>query len=118
MILLGLQWESTLRYYTENKISLYPTSLSLQANKEYPQVTGQKAKITSRTRVADPHWINADPDSDPVLDPGLWTSDQKLEKNLKLKKIIFFWSKIGIYLSQATGEAFKPQMSKENIQQF
>jgi hypothetical protein len=73
MILLGLL-SGKVHYGIIRKIrslcTLYPYRCRPE-KKEYPQGTGQKAKITSRTRVADPHRINADPDPDLVLDPGL-----------------------------------------------
>ncbi len=82
-------------------------------------------------RVADPHWFNADTDMDPgffliadpdpVLDPEFWWS--KIEINSKLKKIIFFGSKISIYLSLGLYKGCPSyrrslQPSKKNIQQF
>ncbi len=51
-------------------------------------------------KVADPHWFNADPDTDPALfliadpDPGFWWP--KIEKILKLKKIAIYLS-LGLY---------------------
>jgi hypothetical protein len=80
-------------------------------------------------RVSDPHWLNADPDTDPdpafflIPDPGsgsrVWWS--KIEKNLQLEDLIkFFWSKIATYLSLGLHKG-RPsyrrnlQPSKENI---
>ncbi len=65
-------------------------------------------------RVSDPHWFNADPDTDP--DPGF--DDLKLEKITDEKFFFFFfWSKTTIYLSLGLHkgrpsyrrEAFSPQ---------
>jgi hypothetical protein len=83
-------------------------------------------------RVSDPHWFNADPDTDPdpafvlIADPDsgsgsrlLW---QKIDKKLLLKKkLYFFGSKTTIYLSLGLYKG-RPsyrrslQPSKENIQ--
>ncbi len=64
-----------------------------------------------RHRVSDPHWFNADPDTDPafflIADPdsgsgpgsGSRVDDLKLEKIYRWKFNFDFWSKIAIYLS-------------------
>ncbi len=87
---------------------------------------------TLLNRVSDPHWFNADPDTDPDLaffliadpDPGsgsrlLWS---KIDKKLLLKKKLnFFGSKTTICLSLGLHKG-RPsyrrslQPSKENIQ--
>ncbi len=85
-------------------------------------------------RVSDPHWFNADPDTDPdpefylIADPDsgsgsrVWWS--KIEKNLLLEILFLFSrSKIAIYLSLGLHKG-RPsyrrslQPSKENIQHF
>ena len=81
-----------------------------------------------KLRVSDPHWFNADPDpeffliADPDPDPGF--DDLKLTKNIQLEiKFLFYWSKIGIYLSLGLHKG-RPsnrrslQPWKENIQHF
>ncbi len=57
-----------------------------------------------KSMVADPHWFNADPDTDP--DPAIFPGSgsrvwwPKVEKNVQLEiQFLFSWSKIVIYLS-------------------
>ncbi len=81
-------------------------------------------------RVSDPHWFNADPDTDPDpaffliadLDPGF--DDLKFKKIYSWKlNFLFSWSKIAIYLSLGLHKG-RPsyrrslQLSKENIKHF
>ncbi len=89
----------------------------------------------------DPHWFNADPDTDPdppffliadpdpgsgsrIPDPDPRFDDLKLKKNLQLEiKFLFSWSKIAIYLSLGLHKGLPSYMrslqpSKENIQHF
>jgi hypothetical protein len=109
-----------------------------------PQWCNQLIRIQN-TRVSDPHWFNADPDTDPdpafclIADPdcgsGFRIPDPdpgsgsrvwwpKIEKNYSWKKINFFFgSKTTIYLSLGLHKG-RPsyrrslQPSKENIQHF
>ncbi len=90
--------------------------------------------LTVFVRVSDPHWFNADPDTDPdpafllIADPDSGSGSRvwwpKIEKNYSWKKIkFFFWLKTKIYLSQGLHKG-RPsyrrslQPSKENIQHF
>ncbi len=83
-------------------------------------------------RVSDPHWFNADPDTDPdpaffiIADPDSGSGSRllwpKIDKKLLLKKKLnFFGSKTTIYLSLGLHKE-RPsyrrslQPSKENIQ--
>ncbi len=86
--------------------------------------------VRGADRVADPHWFNADPDTDPafflIADPEsgsrvLWP---KIERIYSWKVLFLFsWSKIAIYLSLGLHKG-RPssrkslQPSKENIQHF
>ncbi len=92
------------------------------------------SRMGTDCRVADPHWFNADPDTDPdpaffliadpdsgfrIPDPDPGFDDLKLKKNL----IFSFWSTIAIYLSLGLHKrrpSYKRslQPSKENIQHF
>ncbi len=93
-------------------------------------------------RVSDPHWFNADPDTDPdpaffliadldsgsgfrirIPDPDRVFGDLKLEKIYNKKFNFYFWIKIAIYLTLGLHKG-RPsyrrslQPSKVNIQHF
>ncbi len=84
-------------------------------------------------RVVDPPWFNADPgpaffliadpdtDTDPVPNPRFWWP--KIGKKIAAVKLIFYGSKISVYLSLGLHEGRTSyrrslQPSKENIQHF
>ena len=77
-----------------------------------------KETSTCGGRVSDPHWFNADPDTDPDpaffliadLDPDPGFDDLKLKKITAEKNINFFWIKnYNLPFSRPPGGAFSPQ---------
>jgi hypothetical protein len=84
-------------------------------------ITGLRIRI-HWTEIRIQHFrLTFDPDPDPILFQGF--NNQKLKKNLQLKKKHFFGSKTTIYLSLGLFKG-RPsyrrglQLSKENIQNF
>jgi len=114
--------------------SVLQVTLSLQAPRVDRNFLPSCTLPAVWNRVADPHWFNADRDTDPdpaffiiadpdpVLDTGFWWL--KIEKNLKLKKIyIFLIKNCNILISRPQikeRQSYRRslQLSKENIHQF